>query len=103
MYKYNDMKLSQFHFRLPEEQIAQFPTLYRDDARLLVLHRKTGEIEHRHVSDTVRYFEEQDLFIFNDTKVYPARLFSHKENQCTDRGILTSRAEPRKQVLGCVG
>ena len=79
MYKYNDMKLSQFRYKLPEEQIAQFPTLYRDDARLLVLHRKTGAIEHKSVSDTAQYFDEGDLFIFNDTKVYPARLFAHKE------------------------
>ena len=79
MYKYNDMKLSQFRFRLPEEQIAQFPTLYRDDARLLVLHRKTGKIEHKKVSDTIQFFDEKDLFIFNDTKVYPARLFAQKE------------------------
>ena len=79
MYKYNDMKLSQFRFRLPEEQIAQYPSLYRDDARLLVLHRKTGKIEHKKVSDTIQFFDEKDLFIFNDTKVYPARLFAQKE------------------------
>ena len=79
MYKYNDMKLSQFRFQLPEEQIAQFPTLYRDDARLLVLHRKTGAIEHKMVSETAQFFDEGDVFIFNDTKVYPARLFAHKE------------------------
>ena len=79
MYKYNDMKLSQFRFRLPEEQIAQYPSLYRDEARLLVLHRKTGAIEHKRVSDTIQFFNEKDLFIFNDTKVYPARLFAHKE------------------------
>ena len=79
MYKTNDMKLSQFKFELPEEQIAQFPASYRDEARLLVLHRKSGEIEHKVVTDMVNYFNEGDLFVFNDTKVFPARLWGHKE------------------------
>ena len=79
MYKSNDMKLSQFRFRLPEEQIAQFPSVYRDDARLMVLHRKTGEIEHKQLNDLVNYFDEGDLFVFNDSKVFPARLYGHKE------------------------
>lgn len=79
MYKTNDMKLSQFKYELPEELVAQFPTAYRDDARLLVLHRTTGEIEHKKVSDAVQYFDEGDLFVFNDTKVFPARLWGKKE------------------------
>ena len=79
MYKANDMKLSQFRFKLPEELIAQFPNPYRDDSRMLVLHRKTGDIEHKEVSDLVQYFDEGDLFVFNDTKVFPARLWGHKE------------------------
>lgn len=79
MYKSNDMRLCQFKFRLPEELIAQYPASYRDDARLMVVHRKTGEIEHKMVSDVVGYFDEGDLFVFNDTKVFPARLWGHKE------------------------
>ncbi len=79
MYKSNDMKLSQFKFKLPEELIAQFPAPYRDDSRLLVLHRKTGEVEHKMVTDMVQYFDEGDLFVLNDTKVFPARLWAHKE------------------------
>jgi S-adenosylmethionine:tRNA ribosyltransferase-isomerase len=79
MYKANDMKLSQFKFELPEHLIAQFPTAYRDDSRMLVLHRKTGEIEHKSVTELVQYFSEGDLFVFNDTKVFPARLWAHKE------------------------
>ena len=79
MYKSNDMKLSQFKFRLPEELIAQFPSSYRDEARMLVLHRKTGQIEHKTLPDLVQYFSEGDLFVFNDTKVFPARLWGHKE------------------------
>jgi len=73
------MKLSQFKFKLPEELIAQFPASYRDEARLMVLHRKSGEIEHKKVSDLVEYFEEGDLFVLNDSKVFPARLYAHKE------------------------
>jgi len=79
MYKNNEMRLSQFKFRLPEELIAQYPASYRDDARLLVLHRQTGEIEHKNVTELVQYFDEGDLFVFNDTKVFPARMFGHKE------------------------
>lgn len=73
------MKLSQFRFRLPDELLAQYPTLYRENARMLVLHRKTGEIEHRVVKDVVEYFDEKDLFVFNNTKVFPARLYAKKE------------------------
>ena len=79
MYKSNDMKLSQFKFKLPEELIAQFPASYRDEARMMVLHRKTGDIEHKKVADMVEYFDEGDLLIFNDSKVFPARLYAHKE------------------------
>lgn len=79
MYKSNDMRLCQFKFRLPEELIAQYPASYRDEARLMVVHRKTGEIEHKMISDLVGYFDEGDLFVFNDTKVFPARLWGHKE------------------------
>ena len=79
MYKSNDMKLSQFRFRLPEELIAQFPSPYRDEARLMVLHRKTGEIEHKTLPELVQFFDEGDLFVFNDSKVFPARLWGHKE------------------------
>lgn len=73
------MKLSKFKFKLPEELIAQHPAHNRDESRLLVLHRKTGEIEHRTFKDVLEYFNENDLFIFNDTKVFPARLFGNKE------------------------
>ena len=73
------MKLSQFKFKLPEEKIALHPAKYRDEARLMVLHRKTGEIEHRIFKDILEYFDDQDVFIFNDTKVFPARLYGNKE------------------------
>ena len=79
MYKSNDIRLCQFRFKLPEELIAQYPAPYRDDARLMVLHRKTGEIEHKTLPEMVNYFDEGDLFVFNDSKVFPARLWGRKE------------------------
>ena len=73
------MRLSDFKFKLPDELIAQFPSRFRDDARMLVLHAKPGEIEHKLVSDLASFFEEGDLIIANDTKVFPARLYAKKE------------------------
>ena len=73
------MKLSQFKFNLPKELIAQYPAPYRDEARLMVLHKKTGEIELKKIPDMLDYFSEGDYFIFNDTKVFPARLYGTKE------------------------
>ena len=73
------MKLSQFKFDLPQEQIAQYPAPHRDECRMMVLHRKTGEIEHRMFKDILDFFDEHDVFVFNDTKVFPARLYGNKE------------------------
>ena len=73
------MKLSQFNFQLPQDRIAQYPAPYRDEARLMVLHRKSGQIEHKIFKDILDYFDDKDVFIFNDTKVFPARLYGNKE------------------------
>ena len=73
------MKLSQFKFKLPEEKIALHPAKYRDESRLMVVHKSTGEIEHKTFKDILQYFDEDDVFIFNDTKVFPARLYGNKE------------------------
>lgn len=73
------MKLSKFKFNLPTEQVALYPAPNRDEARLLVLNRKTGEIEHKIFKDVLQYFDDKDVFIFNDTKVFPARLYGIKE------------------------
>lgn len=73
------MKLSQFNFNLPEDRIAMEPTFHRDDSKLMVLHKKTGEIEHRLFKEVLNYFDEGDAFLFNDTRVFPARLFGNKE------------------------
>ncbi len=73
------MKLSQFKFKLPDDLIAQYPSYYRDEARMMVVHRKTGAIEHKQVKDVTEYFDDGDLFIFNNTKVFPARMYAKKE------------------------
>ena len=73
------MKLSQFRFNLKDEQIAQYPAKYRDESRLMVVNKKTGEIEHRMFKDILEYFDEDDVFVFNNTKVFPARLYGNQE------------------------
>lgn len=73
------MKLSQFKFRLPDDLIAQHPAPERDESRLMVLNRATGEIEHRIFKEIINYFDDGDLFVFNDTKVFPVRLYGNKE------------------------
>ncbi len=72
-------KLSHFNFELPETLIAQYPTPERHDSRLMVVHRETGEIEHKKFIDVLEYFDEGDVMIFNNTKVFPARLYGRKE------------------------
>ena len=73
------MKTDDFDFDLPEELIAQTPLSKRDASRLLVLDRKTGEINHRHFTDVIDYMEQGDTLVLNDTKVMPARLYGVKE------------------------
>lgn len=73
------MKLSQFKFRLPEELIAQTPVKERDQCRMMVVNRATGEIEHRVFKDIINYFADGDMIVFNDTRVFPARLYGNKE------------------------
>jgi len=72
-------KLSQFNFELPEGLVAKYPMEYRDESRLMVVHKDTGKIEHKVFKDVLDYFDEEDAFIFNNTKVFPARLFGRKE------------------------
>lgn len=90
------MKLSDFRFKLTEDKIALYPgnhrddspkarldpnyhPNYRDECRLMVVHKSTGEIEHKIFKDILDYFDDKDVFIFNDTKVFPARLYGNKE------------------------
>ncbi len=91
------MKLSQFKFKLPQERIAQYPSAYmrdeegkvvynktglecnRDECRLMVLHAKSGKIEHKIFKEIIEYFDEGDLFVFNNTQVFPAKMHGNKE------------------------
>ncbi|WP_452600381.1 tRNA preQ1(34) S-adenosylmethionine ribosyltransferase-isomerase QueA [Pontimicrobium sp. MEBiC01747] len=73
------MKLSNFGFELPEELLAEYPSENRDESRLMVLNRKEQTIEHKQFKDLIDYFEEDDVMILNNTKVFPARLFGNKE------------------------
>jgi S-adenosylmethionine:tRNA ribosyltransferase-isomerase len=73
------MKLSQFRFHLPPELIENHPAKQRDDVPMMVLNRKTQTIEHKHFKDILSYFSEGDVFILNNTKVFPARLYGEKE------------------------
>lgn len=73
------MKLSQFKFQLPEELIAQFPAPHREDARMMVVNRTTGEIQNRVFSDILEYYQEADVMVFNDTRTFPAKLIGTKE------------------------
>ena len=73
------MKLSQFNFTLPADRIASEPTKWRDECKLMVLFRESGKIEHCIFKDILKYFDKGDTFVFNDTKVFPARLYGNKE------------------------
>ena len=73
------MKLSEFKFDLPESLVAQHPAKQRDESRLMVVHRDSGRIEHRTFKDIIEYFDDGDVFVVNDTKVFPARLYGNKE------------------------
>lgn len=73
------MKLSHFQFNLPTELLAEYPAENRDESRLMVIHRKTGQIEHKMFKDIINYFSDGDVMIMNNTKVFPARLYGNKE------------------------
>lgn len=73
------MKLSSFNFTLPPSLLAEYPSPERDEARLMVLNRKTQTIEHKQFKDLINYFDDGDVMILNNTKVFPARLFGNKE------------------------
>ena len=93
------MKLSQFDFELPGELIAKNPTRWRDECKLLVLHKDTGEIEHRLFKDIIDYFGKGDRFVLNDTKVFPARMFGKKERTGADIMVFLLRELNREQKL----
>jgi len=73
------MKLSHFGFELPEDLLAEYPAEHRDESRLMVLNRKEQTIEHKMFKDVIDYFDEDDVLVLNNTKVFPARLYGNKE------------------------
>ncbi|MEI6189995.1 MAG: tRNA preQ1(34) S-adenosylmethionine ribosyltransferase-isomerase QueA [Chitinophagia bacterium] len=73
------MKLSQFRYDLPLNLIAQYPTKRREDSRLLVVNRQNGHMENRTFSDLLEYYDDKDVFVVNNTKVFPARMYGRKE------------------------
>ena len=93
------MKLSKFKFNLPPELLAERPSPERDESRLLVLHKNTGEIEHRLFKDIIEYFDEGDLMIMNDTKVFPARLYGNKEKTGAKIEVFLLRELNRESLL----
>ncbi|MDE7096987.1 MAG: S-adenosylmethionine:tRNA ribosyltransferase-isomerase, partial [Muribaculaceae bacterium] len=73
------MKLSQFNFQLPDAHIAMHPSENRDECRLMVVDVRDGSIKHCIFKEIINFFEDQDVIVFNDTRVFPARLFCNKE------------------------
>jgi S-adenosylmethionine:tRNA ribosyltransferase-isomerase len=93
------MKLSEFSFDLPEELIAEFPSDNRDESRLMVVHRDSGKIEHRLFKDIVEYFEDGDVMIMNNTKVFPARMYGNKEKTGAKIEVFLLRELNRESLL----
>ncbi|MBS2098736.1 tRNA preQ1(34) S-adenosylmethionine ribosyltransferase-isomerase QueA [Carboxylicivirga linearis] len=93
------MKLSKFKYKLPEELIALHPTQNRDESRLMVLNRKEKTIEHKIFKDVIDYFEDQDVMVFNNTKVFPARLYGNKEKTGAEIEVFLLRELNREQRL----
>ncbi|HCI54855.1 MAG TPA: tRNA preQ1(34) S-adenosylmethionine ribosyltransferase-isomerase QueA [Bacteroidales bacterium] len=93
------MKLSQFRYSLPQELIALYPAEKRDESRLMVVDRKTGKFEHKIFKEIVDYFNEHDVLVFNNTKVFPARLHGNKEKTGAEIEVFLLRELNREQRL----
>jgi S-adenosylmethionine:tRNA ribosyltransferase-isomerase len=93
------MKLSQFNFKFSNDLIAKYPAKYRDESRLMILHRDSGKIEHKIFKDVVKYFSEGDIMVFNDTKVFPARLYGNKEKTGAEIEVFLLRELNNEQRL----
>lgn len=93
------MKLSKFRYTLPDKLIALHPSENRDESRLLVLNRKTGEIGHKIFKDVLDYFGNNDVMVFNDTRVFPARLRGNKEKTGAEIEVFLLRELNRDQRL----
>ena len=93
------MKLSQYKFNLPPELIAKYPRENRDESKLLVVHRESGKIEHKVFKEIIEYFDNNDTMVFNDTKVFPARLYGNKEKTGAEIEVFLLRELNREQRL----
>ena len=93
------MKLSQYNYNFTPDLLAKYPTENRDESRLMVIDRKTGKIEHRIFKDIIDYFEEKDVMILNNTKVFPARLYGNKEKTGAEIEIFLLRELNKEQRL----
>ena len=93
------MKLSQYGYDFSPEMLAKYPADNRDESRLMVINRAKGTIEHRIFKDIIEYFDEKDLFVFNDTKVFPARLYGNKEKSGAEIEIFLLRELNRELRL----
>ena len=93
------MKLSQFKYNLPEELIAHYPAKNRDESRLMVVNKGSGKIEHKTFKDIVGYFNEHDVLVFNNTKVFPARLYGNKEKTGAKIEVFLLRELSKEQRL----
>jgi S-adenosylmethionine:tRNA ribosyltransferase-isomerase len=93
------MKLSQYKYNLPEDLIAKYPAPNRDESRLMVLYRNTKNIEHRIFKEIIEYFNENDVMVFNNTKVFPARLYGNKEKTGAEIEVFLLRELSKEQRL----
>ena len=93
------MKLSQYGYDFSADLLAKYPAENRDESRLMVVNRAKGTIEHRIFKEIIEYFDEKDLFIFNDTKVFPARLYGNKEKTGAEIEIFLLRELNRELRL----
>ena len=93
------MKLSNFTYDLPKELLAEYPSDQRDESRLMILHRDSKKIEHKHFKDVIDYFDDGDSFVLNDTKVFPARLMGNKEKTGARIEVFLLRELSRDQRL----
>lgn len=93
------MKLSQYKYNLPPELIANYPSPNRDESRLMVLNRETQDIEHKVFKDIINYYDDKDVMVFNNTKVFPARLYGNKEKTGAEIEVFLLRELNREQRL----
>ena len=93
------MKLSQYKYNLPEQLIAKYPSNNRDESRLLIVHRDSGKVEHKVFKEILDYFNDRDVLVFNNTKVFPARLYGNKEKTGAEIEVFLLRELNREQRL----